>query len=93
MTDSTSETSLPEDSFGQLDITYDQTPWYRRRWFLCVTMLFFIPLTLILVLSGEVYLKRQGVVYKMQLSQKIRVVIACLVLLCVGLFRVIGPGY
>ena len=53
MTESTRETSSPEDSFGQLDITYDQTPWYRRRWFLCVTMLLFMPLTLILVLSGR----------------------------------------
>ncbi|CAM3272694.1 hypothetical protein [Vibrio neptunius] len=92
MTKNTSEDLLPDDRFERLDITYEQTPMYRRRWFICVSMLFFIPFTLILVLSGDVYLKRKGVVYRMLPTQKKFIVVACSGLILVGLFRVIIPG-
>lgn len=78
MTNNTSKKNSPEEP---LDITYDQTPWYRRRWFLAVTMLLFMPLTIILILTGEIYLKRRGDVYKMQSSQKIMIIFACLSLM------------
>lgn len=70
MTQNSDATRLPDDRFELLDIAYEHTPWFRRRWFIGLTLLLFMPLTLCLVLSGDVYLKRQGLVYKMLPKQK-----------------------
>lgn len=81
-------TLLPDDRFELLDIAYEHTPWFRRRWFIGLTLLLFMPLTLYLVLSGDVYLKRQGLVYKMLPKQKRVITIMCFILMGIGLMRV-----
>ncbi len=93
MTQNTDTALLPDDRFQQLDISYDQTPWYRRRWFVGLSILFFMPLTLGLVISGDVYLKRKGVVYKMLPKQRRVSTIMCFVLMAFGLLRLMATGY
>ncbi|GLT16362.1 hypothetical protein GCM10007938_01380 [Vibrio zhanjiangensis] len=83
----TNSTSKKTSSEQPLDITYDQIPWYRRRWFLAVTMLLFMPLTVILIFTGDIYLKRQGNVYEMQPSQKVMILVACFSLMFINFLR------
>ncbi|MGD8110502.1 hypothetical protein [Vibrio sp. TRT 17S01] len=87
MTQNSDATRLPDDRFELLDIAYEHTPWFRRRWFIGLTLLLFMPLTLCLVLSGDVYLKRQGLVYKMLPKQKRVITIMCFILMGIGLMR------
>ncbi len=48
-----------------LDIPADHIPWYRMRWFFVVTLLLFIPATLVIGLSGNIYGKHQGELFKL----------------------------
>ncbi len=92
MKQNTDSNILPDDRFELLDIEYEQTPWYRRRWFIGLSMLLFMPLTLCLVASGDVYIKREGVVYKMLPKQKRVIAIMCFLLMTFGFLRVMVAG-
>ena len=78
---------LPADRFELLDINYDTTPWYRRRWFIVSSILLFMPLTLALVLSGDIYMKRKTQVYRLLPKQKNIIMMMCCALMALGLFR------
>jgi phage FluMu protein Com len=49
---------------GPLDLKYEEIPFYRKRWFLVLLFLFFIPALIIIDLSGDTYAFRNGKVYK-----------------------------
>ncbi|AUI87736.1 hypothetical protein BS333_15130 [Vibrio azureus] len=70
MTKNKDNSLLPSDQFEILDIRYEQTPWYRRAWFIIMTMLLCTPITLVLLLSGDVYVQRDERVYKIRPKRK-----------------------
>lgn len=43
---------------------YTQVPWYRKRWFLVVCCLFFIPAVSLVAFTGELYYNKKGQVLK-----------------------------
>jgi len=43
---------------------YAQVPWYRKRWFLCICWLFFIPAVSLIAFTGELYYTKKGQVLK-----------------------------
>ena len=55
---------MQEDRLEKIDISYDQIPWYRKRWFIVVTILLFAPATILICATGDLYAKRDGSVYK-----------------------------
>lgn len=81
---------LPADRFELVDIRYEEISWYRKRWFMVVTILFFMPLTLAITLSGDLYLKRKNQVYKMLPKQKRTIVIVCVMFMAIGLIRMVA---
>lgn len=81
--------ALPADRFELLDIDYDATPWYRRRWFLIVSIVVFMPLALALLVSGDIYFKRDTQVYRLLPKQKNNMVMMCCALMAMGLFQFI----
>ena len=42
-----------------VDISYDEIPWYRKRWFIVLCVLFFIPAAIGISFTGNVYMQRK----------------------------------
>lgn len=40
--------------------SYQQVPWYRKNWFAILSFLFFFPVTVGLLATGDVYYQRNG---------------------------------
>lgn len=51
-----------------VDLTYDQIPFFRKGWFIASTLILFVPLAFFLLVSGDVYAKRNENVYKFSKS-------------------------
>ncbi|MFT5592834.1 MAG: hypothetical protein ACI8SR_001200 [Oceanicoccus sp.] len=51
-------------NFVLTDLTYDDVPVYRKRWFVGLALLFFTPLTLFVCITGEIYAQIDGRVYQ-----------------------------
>lgn len=66
-----------------LDIPESEIPWYRWRWLFIVTFILFFPAMLLIGLTGNVYGKQSGEVFK--LSNKFKYL-----LMLIGLLLMIG---
>jgi len=51
-------------NFILTDLSYDNIPVYRQRWFMVTTLLLFSPLTMLICITGEVYAVIDGRVYR-----------------------------
>lgn len=71
--------------FQRIDVPYNQIPWYRRRWALLITMLLFLPLTILIALTGDIYAKKDGNVYRFKDSASLQLVFMCIVFIIFGL--------
>lgn len=80
---------VKEESFEKLDILYSELPWYRKRWFLVVSLLFFSPACLIIALTGDIYAQIDGDSYKYTEKQKKTLIFVSIFLLLMGLFRAV----
>jgi hypothetical protein len=67
---------------------YSEVPWYRKRWFFILSLLFFIPAGVVIAFSGEVYLLSGGKVMKFPANQRLLLAVAFLVLMTFNLYRV-----
>lgn len=84
--------STPNAAFEPTDLTYDQVPWYRRRWFLLVTLLLFMPATIGICLTGDIYAKRENAVFRYSKKQRKVIIIIAAVFMTVGLIRGLALG-
>ena len=69
---------------------YSQVPVIRRRWFFALTVLFFIPLGIVLAFSGDMYAYRGGQVVKFPRSLRIRLAVLWLIIIAFGIMRIAG---
>ena len=67
--------------------SYDQVPWYRKRWFFVLMVLLLTPVGIIMAFTGEIYLLRSGQVLKFSKSNRIMLAVAWSVLLALNLAR------
>ena len=51
------------DNFFRVDADYTQLPWYRKRWFVVLTLLLFAPATVLIAATGDLYALRSDGVY------------------------------
>lgn len=59
--------------------TYDQVPWYRKNWFIVLSVLFFAPASLYPLFTGDVYYQKKGELCKYsRLTKIISIIIACM---------------
>ncbi|WP_462383060.1 hypothetical protein [Pseudomonas sp. Marseille-QA0892] len=49
----------------QADAGYAEIPLYRRRWFVLCTLALCSPATILIAITGSIYVKRDGGVYPM----------------------------
>ena len=62
----TSAPSCPQCGAAQADpqnassiyTTYEQVPWYRKRWFAIVSILLFMPIFLVIAFTGDIYFNK-----------------------------------
>ncbi|WP_462383107.1 hypothetical protein [Pseudomonas sp. Marseille-QA0892] len=71
--------------FAPTRLCYDEVPFYRRRWFLLLTMLFLLPATIAIPLTGEIYAQSKGKVYRFLPAGKNQVIFAAATFMVVGL--------
>lgn len=75
------------DRSGNEGVSYDDVPLFRKRWFLVITMLFFVPATLLIVVTGDVYMKKNNMVYRFDDTQKIIIIAVGLLVMGMTLVR------
>ncbi len=67
--------------------SYDEVPFYRKRWFFVLSILFFIPAALVVALTGDVYLLTGGKVMKYPQGQRIGIAVVWALLMTVNIVR------
>ncbi len=70
------------------DIDYSEIPFYRKRWFLVLSFLIFVPVTALITLSGDIYMQKSDGVYRFSSTHKNNILILSLVWSALGFFRV-----
>ncbi|UPQ83535.1 MULTISPECIES: hypothetical protein [Pseudomonas] len=68
----------------KVDLDYSQIPFYRRRWFVGLSVLCFMPAALVIALTGDVYLKSKGRVYRLPNSPFNHLVLFACVMIIIG---------
>lgn len=39
---------------------YNQVPWYRKRWLVILSAVIFMPITLLIAFTGDIYFEKNG---------------------------------
>ncbi|WP_347906015.1 hypothetical protein [Pseudomonas purpurea] len=74
--------------FHRINTPYDQLPWYRKRWFVLITLLLFPPAAITIALTGKVYAQSDDKVYVFKQNQINHILVFATVMIGLGLFRV-----
>ncbi|OAN11428.1 hypothetical protein A3K86_21025 [Photobacterium jeanii] len=87
--DNRSKKPLSEDEYF-VDVSYDQIPFYRKRWFWVLSFLLFTPLSFIILITGECYLENDNQVYKLPRKQRTSLAFTSFVFMIVSFNSVLG---
>lgn len=72
--------------FEKTRISYEKVPVYRKRWFVLLTLLIFLPATIIIALTGDIYAKKGDSVYKFKNNAINQLIIMAVTFMAAGLF-------
>lgn len=61
--------------------TYDQVPWYRKRWFLVLCALVFMPVAVVIAFTGDIYMLQKGEVKTFPKHQKWVLLAVCIAMI------------
>lgn len=75
------------DSSVDVYTSYDQVPWYRKRWALILAAFIFMPLALLIAFTGDVYLYKDGKVQKFPKHFKFTLLVIFAVLVLIQMSR------
>ena len=67
--------------------SYDQVPWFRKRWFLVVCAVVFMPVAVVIAFTGNIYMNQGGQVKPFPKHQKWVLLAICIALIAVNLTR------
>ena len=69
---------------------YDDVPILRRRWVFVLSVLFFIPLAVVMAASGEIYAYQKGKVLKYPKSLRMGMVVFWLAMIALAVVQIAG---
>lgn len=84
------ENDMDIKRFHKINTPYDQLPWYRKRWFVFITLLLFPPAAIVIALTGKVYAQSNGEVYLFKQAQINHILFFATAMIGLGLFRVLN---
>lgn len=67
--------------------SYDQVPWFRKRWFLVLCAVIFMPVAVVIAFTGNIYMFQGGQVKPFPKHQKWVLLAVCIALIAVNLSR------
>lgn len=76
--------------FERTRLSYDNVPVYRKRWFVFLSLLVFIPATLLIALTGDLYAQKDGIVYRFKNNAVHHLIVMAVVFMMIGLFLAMG---
>jgi hypothetical protein len=87
---STEHDDMDVKRFEKINIPYENLPMYRKRWFIFLTLIIFLPATILIALTGDIYAKKDESVYKFKDNAITHLIIMATVFIAVGLFLMGG---
>lgn len=72
--------------FEKIRVSYSEIPVYRKRWFVLLSLLTFLPATILIALTGDIYAKKGEAVYKFRNNAVNHLIIMAVVFMAAGLF-------
>ena len=72
--------------FEKTKTSYEKVPVYRKRWFVLLTLLIFLPATILIALTGDIYAKKGESVYKFKSNAINQLIIMAVAFMAAGLF-------
>ncbi len=55
---------MANDPFIKTELNYSEITWYRKRWALVLSALFFLPAAIVVAATGDIYAQRKDGVYQ-----------------------------
>lgn len=72
--------------FEKIRVSYGKVPVYRKRWFVLLTLLIFLPATILIALTGDIYAKKGESVYKFKSNAINQLIIMAMIFMAAGIF-------
>ena len=72
--------------FEKVRTSYEKVPVYRKRWFVLLSLLIFLPATILIALTGDIYAKKGDTVYKFKNNAINQLIIMAVTFMAAGLF-------
>ncbi|ANF23663.1 hypothetical protein [Stutzerimonas stutzeri] len=72
--------------FEKTSLSYNAVPVYRKRWFVLAMLVFCLPATILIALTGSVYAKKNGIVYRFKDGALLHLAFMAMTFLVVALF-------
>jgi len=69
---------------------WSDIPYFRKPLFLIVMVIFFMPGYLLMAWTGDIYYRKNGVVYKFSLKQKQLMTVVLILLMASSLIRILS---
>ena len=72
-------------AFTKINTPYAELPWYRKRWFLLISLLLFTPIAVVVALTGDVYAQSKGQSYVFTDRQRNQILYMAAIFFVVGI--------
>lgn len=81
----TKKKQKPAGNSPQVYTAYDQVPWFRKRWFLVLCAIIFMPVAVVIAFTGDIYMFQGGEVKPFPKNQKWVLLAVCIGLIAIQL--------
>lgn len=79
-------------AFTKIATPYAELPWFRKRWFIMISLLLFTPAAVVVALTGDVYAQSSGQSYVFTDRQRNQILFLAGVFFAAGLVSALGRG-
>lgn len=77
-------------AFTKINTPYAELPWYRKRWFIMISLLLSTPAAVVVALTGDVYAQSKGQSYVFTDRQRNQILYLAVIFFVVGMVSALG---